>query len=133
MCTGSSGFFLYMIEMRKMDKEKKLRWAMDPRSQERQDLVNCQQIHNLSDKVSATVSDDRDIDREPYQEIAPGQFLCNICGKKYKQIGSLIKHLSVNHQIIDAVTFRCDQCNVLFPTKEKLTRHKIRSSCAVAV
>lgn len=116
-----------------MDKEKKLRWAMDPRSQERQDLVNCQQIHNLSDKVSATVSDDRDIDREPYQEIAPGQFLCNICGKKYKQIGSLIKHLSVNHQIIDAVTFRCDQCNVLFPTKEKLTRHKIRSSCAVAV
>ena len=126
-------FFLYMIEMRNMDKEKKLRWAMDPRSQERQDLVNCQQIHNLSDKVSATVSDDRDIDREPYQEIAPGQFLCNICGKKYKQIGSLIKHLSVNHQIIDAVTFRCDQCNVLFPTKEKLTRHKIRSSCAVAV
>ena len=126
-------FFLYMIEMRNMDKEKKLRWAMDPRSQERQDLVNCQQIHNLSDKVSVTVSDDRDIDREPYQEIAPGQFLCNICGKKYKQIGSLIKHLSVNHQIIDAVTFRCDQCNVLFPTKEKLTRHKIRSSCAVAV
>ena len=126
-------FFLYMIEMRNMDKEKKLRWAMDPRSQERQDLVNCQQIHNLSDKVSATVSDDRDIDREPYQEIAPGQFLCNICGKKYKQIGSLIKHLSVNHQIIDAVTFRCDQCNVLFPTKEKLTRHKIRSSCVVAV
>ena len=126
-------FFLYMIEMRNMDKEKKLRWAMDPRSQERQDLVNCQQIHNLSDKVSATVSDDRDINREPYQEIAPGQFLCNICGKKYKQIGSLIKHLSVNHQIIDAVTFRCDQCNVLFPTKEKLTRHKIRSSCAVAV
>ena len=116
-----------------MDKEKKLRWAMDPRSQERQDLVNCQQIHNLSDKVSATVSDDRDIDREPYQEIAPGQFLCNIYEKKYKQIGSLIKHLSVNHQIIDAVTFRCDQCNVLFPTKEKLTRHKIRSSCAVAV
>ena len=126
-------FFLYMIEMRNMDKEKKLRWAMDPRSQERQDLVNCQQIHNLSDKVSTTVSDDRDIDREPYQEIAPGQFLCNICGKKYKQIGSLIKHLSVNHQIIDAVMFRCDQCNVLFPTKEKLTRHKIRSSCAVAV
>ena len=126
-------FFLYMIEMRNMDKEKKLRWAMDPRSQERQDLVNCQQIHNLSDKVSATVSDDRDINREPYQEIAPGQFLCNICGKKYKQIGSLIKHLRVNHQIIDAVTFRCDQCNVLFPTKEKLTRHKIRSSCAVAV
>ena len=126
-------FFLYMIEMRNMDKEKKLRWAMDPRSQERQDLVNCQQIHNLSDKVSVTVSDDRDIDREPYQEIVPGQFLCNICGKKYKQIGSLIKHLSVNHQIIDAVTFRCDQCNVLFPTKEKLTRHKIRSSCAVAV
>ena len=126
-------FFLYMIEMRNMDKEKKLRWAMDPRSQERQDLVNCQQIHNLSDKVSVTVSDDRDIDREPYQEIAPGQFLCNICGKKYKQIGSLIKHLSVNHQIIDAVTFRCDQCNVLFPTKEKLTCHKIRSSCAVAV
>ena len=79
-------FFLYMIEMRNMDKEKKLRWAMDPRSQERQDLVNCQQIHNLSDKVSVTVSDDRDIDREPYQEIAPGQFLCNICGKKYKQI-----------------------------------------------
>ena len=118
-----------------MDKEKKLRWAMDPRSQERQDFVNCQQIHNLSDKVSVTVSDDRDIDREllPYQEIAPGQFLCNICGKKYKQIGSLIKHLSVNHQIIDAVTFRCDQCNVLFPTKEKLTRHKIQSSCAVAV
>ena len=116
-----------------MDKEKKLRWAMDPRSQERQDLVNCQQIHNFSDKVSATVSDDRDIDREPYQEIAPGQFLCNICGKKYKQIGSLIKHLSVNHQIIDAVTFRCDQCNVLFPTKEMLTCHKIRSSCAVAV
>ena len=133
MCTGSSGFFLYMIEMRNMDKEKKLRWAMGPRSQERQDLVNCQQIHNLFDKVSETVSDDRDIDREPYQEIAPGQFLCNICGKKYKQIGSLIKHLSVNHQIIGAVTFRCDQCNVLFQTKEKLTRHKIRSSCAVAV
>ena len=124
-----------MIEMRNIDKEKKLRWAMDQRSQERQDFVNCQQIHNLFDKVSATVSYDRDINREllPYQEIAPGQFLCNICGKKYKQIGSLIKHLSVDHQIIDAVMFRCDQCNVLFPTKQKLTRHKIQSSCAVAV
>ena len=58
--------------MRNMDKEKKLRWAMDPRSQERQDFVNCQQIHNLSDKIAA--SDERDIDTEllQYKEIVPG-------------------------------------------------------------
>ena len=122
--------------MRNMEKEKKLQWAMDPRSQERQEFVNRHQIHNFSaNKIAVTVSDEWDINREslPYQKIAPGQFLCIICGKKYKQIGSLIKHLNVNHKIVDAVTFHCDQCNVLFPTKQKLTRHKIRSSCAVAV
>ena len=33
-------FFLYLIDMRNMSKESKMRWALDPRSKERQAHIN---------------------------------------------------------------------------------------------
>ena len=53
-----------------------------------------------------------------------GSFVCNLCGKLYKQIGSLKKHINTNHKLEDIVSFVCKKCNKLFDTRKKLTRHE---------
>ena len=117
--------------MRNMDKDKKLRWAMDPRSEERTKLVNSLDITTLTQAKDISLGEELPPDESSaesaFTEVAPGQFMCTSCGKLYKQIGSLIKHLKSNHKITDIVSFRCDKCNTLFESKQKLTKHKQRS------
>ena len=51
---------------------------------------------------------------KPFSELDDKQLSCNFCGKIYKQTGSLLKHLKINHEFVDSVTFRCKKCNKLF-------------------
>ena len=67
---------------------------------------------------------------EPYSLLDSGSYACNFCGKLYKQIGSLKKHLLTNHEIEDLVSFRCKKCNNFFETQKKLSRHEnMKSDC----
>ena len=46
--------------------------------------------------------------------LADGTIVCNICKKSYKMIGPMKKHLENNHEIVDAVIFKCKKCNSIF-------------------
>ena len=51
-------------------------------------------------------------EKEPEQEnyrVAMGKFVCTHCGKEYKQLGSLVKHLKKNHDI-SSTEFICTVC-----------------------
>ena len=68
---------------------------------------------------------------EPYSKREDGTLLCNVCGKIYKQLGYMKKHLTSNHNIQDLVSFFCRKCNKVFDTKKKLTRHEtMKGDCS---
>ena len=71
------------------------------------------------------------LDGQPYSQLDNGSYGCNFCGKIYKQLGSLKKHLNSNHELQDLVSlFLCRKCNKLFYTKKKLSRHEnMKSDC----
>ena len=54
----------------------------------------------------------------PYKEVG-GKFQCNKCAKVYVQMGSLVTHLSKNHNITNVVAFRCKECNSTFDSQKK--------------
>ena len=68
---------------------------------------------------------------EPYTPLENGTYVCNFCGKIYKQFAYMQKHLSSNHEINDFVKFVCKKCNKLFDSKKKLSRHEnMKSDCS---
>ena len=123
--------------MRNNAKEKKLRLLLgginfshqnrnffsDPASVERQKL--CESLEKI---VLSCEDFTRDEvvplqPPEPYLELEDGSYSCNFCGKAYKMLGSLNKHLEKNHAVSNAVSFECPSCQKKFETKFKLTRH----------
>ena len=114
-------FFLYLINLRNNAKEKKLRFLLDPRSQERKEYCKAME------KILLSKSGEKDVapilPATPYTELDNANFSCNFCGKIYKQLRSLKTHLEKNHKIIDVISYMCKKCNKTFDTKYKLTRH----------
>ena len=60
---------------------------------------------------------------QPFEVLEDGSFSCSYCGKNYKLIGSLKKHLEKNHAILNAIVFKCETCGKTFETKCQETRH----------
>lgn len=59
-----------------------------------------------------------------------GDIICGFCGKKYKLIGAMKRHLEKNHGASEAAIFSCSKCKKQFDTKKKLTRHeKMKGVC----
>ena len=115
-------FFLYLIDLRNNAKEKKLRFLLDPRSEERKEY--CTSIRKIllsrgKEKEVAPV-----IPEHPYKEHSNNTYSCNYCGKIYKQLSSLRSHLEKNHKIVDVISYVCKKCSKVFETKYKLTRHQ---------
>ena len=115
-------FFLYLIDLRNNAKEKKLRFLLDPRSQERKDY--CTSIRKIllskgNKKEVAPV-----MPEHPYTDHCNGTYSCNYCGNIYNQLSSLKAHLQKNHKIVDAISYICKKCSKVFQTKYKLTRHQ---------
>ena len=139
-------FFFYLIEMRNLDKENKvlylttiitityntfqLRWLIDPRSKKRNEALKDIKIVQLDSQHEEEVLIAEPLKDEPILFNSDGTFACNVCGRIYKQIGYLHKHLASNHAANDLVNFRCQKCDKLFDTKKKLTRHeKNKTDC----
>ena len=94
----------------------------DPRSSARQDFLPSSEV--LTSEAAADITNVEPVKNEPYSVRDDGHFVCNVCGKVYKQMGSLKKHINTNHKLGDIVSFLCKKCNKLFDTKKKLTRHE---------
>ena len=109
-------FLLYLCDMRNLDKEKKLRWMMDPRSGRRAEFIKTIKKVNL--KPSFKKNEDIDPLTEPFSD--DGRFkMCNLCGKKYTLIGPLMKHLVKNHGLEEEVAgYKCTKCQKPFKTKK---------------
>ena len=60
---------------------------------------------------------------EDYKVLKPEVYMCMHCLKIYKQLLSLTKHLSKNHNIVNSIDFKCELCLKVFETKKKLIRH----------
>ena len=109
-------FFLYLIDLRNNAKEKKLRSLLDPTSVER--TAHCREqtriVLGLDENSTPVLPLEPSL---PYRQHENGSHACNYCGKQYKQLASLNKHLDKNHQLKDVITYQCDKCNQLFVTK----------------
>ena len=104
----------------------------DPSGEETQTGVSVEEEEELAvvDKLSKVSLTDN-LNVESYSQLSDGTLLCNLCNKKYKLIGPMKKHLEKNHEILDAVIFKCKKCNYVFPTQKQLTRHeKSKSDCS---
>lgn len=55
-------------------------------------------------------------------------FECQECGKKYKQISSLHRHIKKTHSGINTRKHRCSYCDSSFHSKYQLDVHKFRIS-----
>ena len=53
-----------------------------------------------------------------------GIYMCKICSKTYKKLGSMKAHIEKNHGIQNSVLFLCKNCTKSFDTQKKLTRHQ---------
>ena len=62
----------------------------------------------------------KEVDAEEAYFELDDKFICSQCGKQYVQLASLVKHLKKNHNVVDAVTYRCDICNGLFEMRKKI-------------
>ena len=123
---------------------------MDPRSDVRKRFVASQKVVKLAaqdvpeDGLTVTnkkldvekeienteTSTAIDAKNEVYSHKLDGTLICNLCGKTYKLLGSLKKHLTSNHELTDIVHFICKKCNISFDTKKKLSRHEnAKTSC----
>ena len=89
--------------------------TMDPKEEEKK---VCEREKNIAEEKKPAYALNND-----------GTFTCDTCGKIYKQIGSMKKHLESNHSIFESISFLCKQCNKVFQTKKKLTRHENSKSC----
>ena len=126
-----------------MGKEEKMRWALDPRSTERQAHLDGIPVTNLKPAATTEVEKlvweknteqytwlqeevhlekELETEQEPvekdYSVVAQGRFMCTHCRKVYKQLGSLIKYLKKNHNIV-AAEFVCDKCHKDLCSKKK--------------
>ena len=115
-------FFLYLIDLRNNAKEKTLRTLLDPKSEERKRY--CQSLQKIILSAKRCEEVEPVVPRQPYSELENGTYVCNYCGKPYKMVGSLQKHLEKNHKIEDAICFTCKKCNKVFDRKAKLSRHQ---------
>lgn len=107
-----------------------LRWLADPRSKKRREFLETVEAVYL-DTDEPQMMTAKPLKDEPYILLENGTYLCNFCGKNYKQFGSLEKHLGTNHEIKDFVKLFCKKCNKLFDRRKKLARHEnMKSDCA---
>ena len=117
---------------------------MDPRSEVRKEFVACQEmVHLLPDDSQTEVNENTEspnteniesssteniesstTENTVYTIKEDGTLMCNLCGKSYKLLGALKKHLKSNHQLTDIVNFVCLKCKKSFDTKKKLSRHE---------
>ena len=124
----------------------------DPRSAHRKQFVanltfvtlsngSPESVSSVSDSVSSdsivsTVSDSSRMTqqvkpKDPFTVLEDQSLRCSLCGKIYKQKGSMKSHLKKNHNIADAIEFQCETCNKQFDSKKKLTRHQnSKSDCS---
>ena len=66
---------------------------------------------------------------EPFGTNEDGTIYCNFCGKVYKQIGYMKKHLLSTHEV-DDLSLKCRKCQKTFETQKKLSRHEgMKSDC----
>ena len=108
-----------------------LRWLADPRSKKRRDFLESVEAVYLDMDEPPQMMTAEPLKEEPYSLLENGTYLCNFCGKTYKQFGSLEKHLGTNHEIKDFVNFFCKKCNKLFDSRKKLSRHEnMKSDCS---
>ena len=142
-----------MIDLRNLDKENKvvnllckllifskfyfpqLRWLADPRSARRRsfvadpDTINLEPEANMNEqldnstKPSGTCDDAIAAKKEPFATNDDGSLSCGFCGKLYKQVGYMRKHLRALHDVAD-LSLRCQKCLKNSETKKKLTRHE---------
>ena len=66
----------------------------------------------------------KDIKHEQEKEKEEKQYLCNECGKLYKQLSSLHRHIKKNHSGENTKRHQCTYCSAKFHSKYQLTVHK---------
>ena len=65
---------------------------------------------------------------EPFGTNEDGTLTCNSCGKKYKKVGYMRKHLLTHG--VTKMLLQCKKCQKTFKTQKKLTRHEgMKSDC----
>ena len=106
-----------------------MRWLADPRSQGRSAFLASIDAINLESEPEVVMPES--VKNEPYILLENGNYSCNFCGKSYKHLGYMKKHLNLNHELKDLVSFVCKRCNKLFDTKKQLTRHgNMKTDCS---
>ena len=66
--------------------------------------------------------------KEPFVTNEDGTLTCNSCGKRYKQMGYMRKHL-LTHGVSETL-LECKKCQKTFDAQKKLTRHVgMKSDC----
>ena len=66
---------------------------------------------------------------EPFMTV-DGFMVCGYCGKKYKLVGAMKRHLEKNHGATGSVMYTCSKCEKPFDTKKQLTRHeRMKGDC----
>ena len=135
-------FFMYLIDMRNHAKEKNLRMLLGWLLMFWRKKINfghlcfsdpaCVERTKYCKTLTKIVLSSNESDREalapqqplqPFEVLEDGSFSCSYCGKNYKLIGSLKKHLEKNHAILNAIVFKCETCGKTFETKCQETRH----------
>ena len=54
-----------------------------------------------------------------------GRHVCSDCGKSYKQMSSLQRHIKKTHTLETTKCHECEYCNASFFSKYQLTVHKL--------
>ena len=80
---------------------------------------NKRKLRVSKSKSSSSSSDELLADKD-------GRFNCNDCGKSYKQISSLQRHIKKIHTMESTKCHQCKYCDSSFFSKYQLTVHKFR-------
>lgn len=73
----------------------------------------------------------KDISSSSEDELLPdkdGRFNCEDCGKSYKQMSSLQRHIKKTHTMETTKCHQCQYCDASFFSKYQLTVHKFSNA-----
>ena len=118
-------FWLYMLDLHKLDVEGMADCVPDPMSAYRWEQVSVREV-DLTDVRKMVVDveqPDVDVVTQAMEKISIHKnFSCKSCGAEYESEGFLERHMTEKHKC-DGRLFQCNECDKILSSRRNLDKH----------